>query len=88
MVNLQSWADAVTSVAGGISTVVLVNKSDLGPLAKVTSDRIEALCASKKWKWMMTSAKTGENVPVAFELVARLYIENLQRRRSPGEPAE
>jgi len=86
--NLPAWAKAVTSVAGELSTVVLVNKSDLGKPAKLTSAAIEALCAPKGWKWMMTSAKTGENVPEAFEVVARLYLETLPRTRSPDDSTE
>jgi len=86
--DLPAWAQAVTSVAGQVSTVVLLNKSDLGKPARVASDRIEALCSSKGWTWMMTSAKTGENVPEAFDLLARLYLKTLQRTRSANDSAE
>ena len=86
--NLPSWSKAVTSVAGEIPAVVLVNKSDLAKRAKLTSDRIESICTPRGWTWMMTSAKTGENVPAAFELVARLHLERLKRDRSPDVPAD
>ena len=86
--NLPAWAKAVTSVAGELSTVVLVNKSDLGKPAKVIAASIEALCAEKGWTWMMASAKTGENVPEAFERVARLYLKGLPRTRSPDDSTE
>lgn len=85
-INLPSWAQAVASVTGAIPTVVLMNKSDLAKQSKLMSDRIQALCAPKGWTWMMTSAKTGENVPTAFELLARLHIEKIQRNRPP-EPS-
>ena len=78
----------MTSVAGELSTVVLVNKSDLGKPAKGISASIEALCAEKGWTWMMASAKTGENVPEAFERVARLYLKSLPRTRSPDDSTE
>ena len=84
--NLPSWAQAVASVAGEIPTVVLVNKSDLAKQSKPMTDRIQALCGPKGWTWMMTSAKTGENVPAAFELLARLHVEKIQRTRPP-EPS-
>jgi putative ribosome biogenesis GTPase RsgA len=75
-------------VAGEIPAVVLVNKSDLAKRAKFASDRLEALCSQKGWRWMMASAKTGENVPGAFELIARLHIEKLQRSRPPDAAPE
>src|SRR5438445_6424023 len=82
-INLPSWGQAVASVAGEIPTVVLVNKSDLAKQSKLMSDRIQALCGPKGWTWMMTSARTGENVPAAFELLARLHIERMRQDRPP-----
>jgi len=87
-INLPSWAQAVASVVGAIPTVVLVNKSDLAKQSKPMADRIQAFCAPKGWTWMMTSAKTGENVPAAFELLARLHLEKLQRNRPPDASPE
>ena len=82
-INLPSWGQEVASVAGEIPTVVLVNKSDLAKQSKLMADRIQALCGPKGWTWMMTSARTGENVPAAFELLARLHIERMRQDRPP-----
>jgi small GTP-binding protein len=75
--RLPSWAHSVTSIAGRIPIVVLVNKSDLAEQAKITPDQVQALCSPKGWNWMKTSAKTGENVTVAFEMIARLHLAGL-----------
>lgn len=76
--SLPKWADAVTSVAGRVPTVVLLNKSDVAEDIQVSSSRLETLCTPYGWKSMIASAKTGENVPTAFELVTRLYVETLR----------
>ncbi len=83
--TLPAWSSAVRAVVGVIPTILLVNKMDLSSEAKISTKEVEALCAEKGWRWMTTSAKTGENVEEAFQLVAQLHLERL--KRSPAKVA-
>lgn len=75
--TLEGWFNAVTTVAGIVPTVVLVNKSDLKEQVKVSTGELEELCAPRGWRWLRTSAKTGENVEEAFRLVTLMYLEKI-----------
>ncbi len=74
---LEGWFNAVTTVAGIVPTVVLVNKSDLKEKVRVSAGELEELCAPRGWRWLRTSAKTGENVEAAFRLVTLMYLEKI-----------
>ena len=76
--NLPSWIKAVQTVAGNVPAIVLMNKSDLAGAIKVTREAIEAFCEPRGCRWLPTSAKTGENVAEAFDLMASVYLESLK----------
>jgi hypothetical protein len=78
----------VTSIAGRVPTVVLLNKSDVAEEIQVPSNRLETLGTPYGWKSMTSSAKTGENVPAAFELVTRLYVDTLRGAVSRVVPTD
>jgi GTPase SAR1 family protein len=88
IMGLPKWAEAVTSIAGRVPTVVLLNKSDVAEEIPVSSNRLEALGTPYGWKSMTASAKTGENVPAAFELVTRLYVDTLRGAISRAAPMD
>lgn len=83
--SLPDWFGAVRSVAGAVPVVVLANKSDLEDRRRVTGQDLEGACAARGWRWLPTSAKTGENVAESFALVAQLYLRSLGQ--SPAELA-
>jgi len=70
---LTEWYDAVRSVCGEVPTVVLINKSDVAALARVEAAAAD-VCEPIGCHWLVTSAKTGENVEQAFRLVSQLYV--------------
>jgi small GTP-binding protein len=88
IMGLPKWADAVTSIAGRVPTVVLLNKSDVADEIQVRSNRLETVGTPYGWKSMTSSAKTGENVPAAFELVTRLYVDTLRGAVSHAVPTD
>lgn len=62
-------ADAV----GEVPFVLLINKSDLASHWLVDADRLASL-VDASWEFMLTSAKTGENVEAAFLLLASKLV--------------
>ncbi len=84
--SLPAWFNAVRSVAGAVPAGVLVNKSDLVDQVRVRPKDLDEVWAPRGWRWLPTSAKTGENVEQAFVLVAKLYLQGL-KRAGAGTPA-
>ena len=54
--------------------LVLINKSDLKDEFNVT-DEHKKILQSKGWEWLHTSAKTGENVELAFLTLSEKMVE-------------
>ena len=91
MYLLTEWYDAVRSVCGEVPTVVLINKSDVAALARVEAAAAD-VCEPIGCHWIVTSAKTGENVEQAFRLVSQLYVTRARAMKgkvdlSAGRPA-
>ncbi len=73
--SLQSALDLISLVEeniGPLPFVAVVNKSDL--TWELTETDIEAALSPFKYTWMSSSAKTGENVELAFETLANLLV--------------
>lgn len=85
---LPEWYDAIRSVCGDVPAVVLVNKADLATEKAVIPKAAEALCAPEGWRWLPTSAKTGDNVEAAFRLVVQLYLLRMRRTEAGTAGAE
>src|SRR6266545_1524401 len=70
---------ALILVADGtrFETVVLINKSDVAALARVEAAAAD-VCEPIGCHWLVTSAKTGENVEEAFRLVSQLYVTRVR----------
>nr|MDO8114031.1 Rab family GTPase [Candidatus Sigynarchaeota archaeon] len=68
--NIKGWVKDVKSVLAGIPVIVLGNKNDLESERKVPFADLEQLGKELSVKTLEISAKTGENVIRAFELLA------------------
>jgi small GTP-binding protein len=66
------WAIDLRKVAGDIPIVPVANKMDLP--AEVADDGLEKVAAVLGDTFMLTSAKTGEGVPEAFERLAQRIL--------------
>lgn len=79
-VNLkqQTW-----SLLGMVPTLTLLNKSDLTDDWRLESNRIESL-RSNGWRFIQTSAKTGENVELAFSQLTTLLLSELDPPTGQG----
>ena len=71
--NLDSWIkEATKGVGSEIPMVVLGNKLDLTDLIVIKDDDVNSFASKHNWKWMKSSAKSGEGVEVAFETIAKI----------------
>ncbi len=76
LLKIPGWISSIKkTVKKAIPMVLIGNKVDL----KREVDRIEAEDLAKRLscEYMETSAKTGENVELAFEKIARACLEDI-----------
>lgn len=85
--NLPDWYQTVASVAGTIPVRVLLNKSDLQSPASLSSEEVAKVCESLGWPWFATSAKTGENVELAFRSVAEECLSKARPALRASSPS-
>lgn len=71
---LNGWLQGVYNAAGALPTVILANKSDLYESSQVTEEDVMELSEAYNAPYFMTSAKTGDNVYLAFESVIRTVL--------------
>jgi len=69
--ELHDWIAAVAKVTGTIPIQFLANKIDLRDQMQVTEDEVRVLAESHNAPYLLTSAKTGENVETGFFALAK-----------------
>ncbi len=72
---LDGWIDRAWDVAGDVPVHILVNKVDLAEQAAMDEERIRAFGEAYDSPYLLTSAKTGDNVTRAFEEIARRIVD-------------
>lgn len=78
LVDLDDWIDGVENVVGRVPTLIVVNKADLTGQADFEPRTVEQIAKAFQCEYVMTSAKTGENVEEAFRrLGAAVAAEQL-----------
>jgi 50S ribosomal subunit-associated GTPase HflX len=78
---MGEWIDGIHSTVGEAPVIVLANKKDMTDHIRVEEDDILALCEVHAAPFLLTSARTGENVEVAFTKLAEMAV----RSRFGGE---
>jgi small GTP-binding protein len=73
MKNLKSWLGSFRSVVGEMPVIVLGNKSDLE--RRFALKELEAFGESIGCQVLETSAKTGQNVELAFSEMGKKLLE-------------
>jgi len=71
--NLKSWLGSFRSIVGEMPVIILGNKSDLEK--RFTFQELEAYGQSVGCLVLETSAKTGQNVELAFEQMGKKLLE-------------
>ena len=74
--SLNEWIDSVASVVGKIPTVILANKKDLDDQQEFGVKELRFLAETLDAPFLLTSAKTGENVDEAFVAIGRQMVKN------------
>lgn len=81
--NLNEWMEGITTSVGDVPLIVLANKKDMTDHIRTEEDDILAFCELHHAPYLMTSAKTGENVETAFAKIAEMAVRS---RFASGEP--
>ncbi|MEE9224040.1 MAG: Rab family GTPase [Thermoplasmata archaeon] len=84
LTELENWIKAVSKVAGDIPIHMLANKVDLVDDTEIAEDDIKEFSDRMDSTYEMTSAKTGENVEDAFDIVARKIIDKRVKASDTG----
>lgn len=80
--NMADWATSLFNCVGEIPIVFLANKTDLMNQAEVTEVDITEVATRFKASYLLTSAKTGFNVNLAFKMLGEMLV-NI-RSNNPG----
>ncbi len=76
LLKLPGWISSIKkSVKKAIPMILLGNKSDL--VRQVERSEAEDLAKRLNCEYLETSAKTGENVELAFETIAKACLNNV-----------
>lgn len=75
--SLREWRESVTSVAGTIPGIVLLNKMDLEGQIRIGRDEVERFCKEEGWAWIPTSAKIGMGVEESFHQLGEACLKAL-----------
>lgn len=82
--RLPDWIQRVQRIAGDVPIALAVNKTDLKDEALVLYDeyRVGQYAEEIGARWCQTSAKTGENVDVMFQELAKDIVAVARRQAS------
>lgn len=83
LVDLEDWKAAIEKVVGEIPILVLANKVDLKDQAVIDEKGLRLFCDDWGCPYLLTSAKTGENVEAAFHKIADLVLESVLLEAEP-----
>jgi small GTP-binding protein len=73
---LHEWLDSTKQVVGEVPVVFLANKSDLKDKIQIDKKLLDSETKKHGGRAMFSSAKTGENVADAFQMLGRTILES------------
>ena len=84
---LATWLLAATRVVGVVPTIVAANKLDLIPPRSINrlSEELESFAKEHSTSSILTSAKTGENVEMAFRKLGMSVVGDIMRKKKQEE---
>lgn len=82
--RLGRWLDIARGAAGDFAGVVLANKRDLRDHERIAEDDLLAFSELYRLPCLETSAKTGENVELAFGKLAEMALRRALAQRAPS----
>ena len=84
---LNEWMEGINSSVGEVPMIVLANKKDVTEHVRLEEDDILAMCEVHAAPYLLTSARTGENVETAFSKMAEMAVRSRFAGPEP-EPVE
>ncbi len=79
--DLDDWIDGVEQVVGKVPLLIAVNKSDLLSSAQYGEKDVQQVARAFECGFLLTSAKTGENVEEAFRRLSQMVTESQLGRK-------
>ncbi|MFQ6060932.1 MAG: Rab family GTPase [Thermoplasmata archaeon] len=73
--DLDDWIDSTLKVAGKIPLMIAVNKIDLEEMVRYGDKEVSQLARAFNSPYVYTSAKTGDNVEVAFRRLGEMTTD-------------
>ena len=73
--HITDWVDEVKKFCGNIPLILLGNKIDLKDLKDISTEKGSEMAKEINSEFLETSAKTGENVNKAFEIIVEKIIK-------------
>jgi len=70
--RMEWWMDSFNQVVGEVPLIILGNKLDLVERRQVTDDDIARFARNFNCSYYLTSARSGENVELAFDKIGRI----------------
>jgi small GTP-binding protein len=74
--NLEDWVESAKKITGDVPTLILANKHDLVDDIQMSTDELEDWADILNARYLLTSAKSGENVSEAFLAISREIMKN------------
>lgn len=86
---LGDWIDGIHSTVGpGAPVIVLANKKDMADHIRLDDDAILAFCEIHAAPYLLTSARTGENVEIAFKKLGEMAFRSRYGAEKEAPAAE
>ncbi len=73
--DVDDWIDGIEQIVGQVPLMIAVNKGDLVSAAQYGEKDVEQVARAFECPYLMTSAKSGENVEEAFRRISQLVTE-------------
>ena len=73
--DLDEWIDGVEQIVGKVPVLIAVNKVDLVSSAKYGERDVEQVARAFECPYILTSAKSGQNVEEAFRRIGQMVTE-------------
>ncbi|MCK5039063.1 MAG: GTP-binding protein [Thermoplasmata archaeon] len=67
----EYWVKALRDIAGNVPIIFMANKCDLVDEVKISREELMAMAKEYDANFFVTSAKTGENVEMAFKMLGK-----------------
>ena len=84
--NLHMWVTSFRRAMGEKAVLMVYNKTDLEGYWTLDEHGMESLAARYDTIYYKTSAKTGDNVEIAFYRLAELMLEQDKKKREKAGP--